>query len=219
MNKFSIGIRRLKQVLIRYNRIINVILGQLPDKKAFASLGKGAYFESTAYIGSPESVYIGEYVRLRHDLNIINASNERVVIGSYCVFAPHVTIVTNSHRSTVGKTQFEISCSHENDKSGDVIIGEDCWLGTNTTILQGVTLGRGCIVGAGAVVTKSVPPYAIVTGVPAKVIAATFSKEDILEHESMIYPKEKRMSEEDVCALFKGPLKGLSVYGVNPNNK
>ena len=82
-----------------------------------------------------------------------------------------------------------------------------------------MTLGRGCIVGSGAVVTKNVPPYAIVAGVPAKVVAATFSEEDIKEHESLIYPVEERMSEEDVSALFLGPLKGLPVYGVNPNRK
>lgn len=219
MNKLLNGFTRIKSVLKRYNRIVNVILANIHEKKEFAEFGTGSIIESTLCVASPKSVFIKNNVRLRHGLNIINAANEKVVIGSHCVLAPHVTIVTNSHRSTVGKTQFEISCTHENDKSGDVIIGDDCWLGTNTTILQGVTLGRGCIVGAGAVVTKSVPPYAIVAGVPARVIAATFSKEDILEHESMIYPPDERMSVEDVFALFKGPLKGLPVYGVNPNRK
>ena len=51
-----------------------------------------------------------------------------------------------------------------------VVIGDDCWIGSRVTIMPGVTLGRGCVVGAGAVVTRDVPPYAVVAGVPARVV-------------------------------------------------
>ncbi|MFN4057758.1 MAG: CatB-related O-acetyltransferase [Roseinatronobacter sp.] len=55
-----------------------------------------------------------------------------------------------------------------------VIIGHDVWIGAQSTILRGVTLGHGCVVAAGAVVTRDVPPYAIVAGVPARVIRHRF---------------------------------------------
>lgn len=61
------------------------------------------------------------------------------------------------------------------------IIGNDVWIGANAIILQGVTIGDGAIIAAGAVVTKDVPPYAIVGGVPAKVIKYRFSDEVILK--------------------------------------
>lgn len=217
MNKILNGVKRIRLVLKRYNRIVNIVLANIHDKTEFAAFGRGSIIESTIHVASPQSVFIKENVRLRFGVNIINATGEKVIIGSHCALAPYVTIVTNSHRSTVGKTQFQLSSSHENDISGDVVIEEDVWIGTNATILQGVTLGRGSIVGAGAVVTKNVPPYAVVAGVPAKVIAATFSKEDILEHEAHIYPLGERMKEEEVDKLFNGPLKGLSIYGINPN--
>ena len=51
-----------------------------------------------------------------------------------------------------------------------VSIGEDCWVGSGVTILDGVRIGNHCIIGAGAVVTKDIPDYAIVGGVPAKII-------------------------------------------------
>ena len=59
----------------------------------------------------------------------------------------------------------------------------------NSTILKGVTIGRGCIVAAGAVVNKSTPPYSIVGGVPAKVLKMRFTEEEIIEHERILYSK------------------------------
>jgi acetyltransferase-like isoleucine patch superfamily enzyme len=53
---------------------------------------------------------------------------------------------------------------------GDIVLEDDVWLGANVVVLDGVTIGRGAIVGAGAVVTQSIPPYAIAGGVPARVI-------------------------------------------------
>ena len=59
--------------------------------------------------------------------------------------------------------------------AGDTVIGDGCWIGSRAMIMQGVTLGEGAVVATGAVVTQDVPPYAIVGGVPAKVIRYRFS--------------------------------------------
>lgn len=63
--------------------------------------------------------------------------------------------------------------------AGDTIIGDGCWIGSRAMIMQGVTLGEGAVVATGAVVTKDVPPYTIVGGVPAKIIKTRFSPEQI----------------------------------------
>ena len=65
------------------------------------------------------------------------------------------------------------------DNKGDIIIGNDVWIGYETVILAGVTIGDGAIIGARAVVTKDVPPYTIVGGVPAKPIRKRFPQETI----------------------------------------
>ena len=65
------------------------------------------------------------------------------------------------------------------DNKGDIIIGNDVWIGYDAVILAGVTIGDGAIIGTRAVVTKDVPPYTIVGGVPAKPIRKRFSDEDI----------------------------------------
>lgn len=217
MNKLTNGIRRLCKVLQRYNRIVNLILREIPEKSDFGAFGKGSTLGNPACISTPKNVFVGKKVRIQRGLSIINAPDEQVFLGDYSVLAPNVTIVTNSHRSTVGKTQFEISGTHENDKSADVIVAEDVWIGTNGTILAGVHIGRGAIVGAGAVVTKNVPPYSVVAGVPARIIAAVFNKEDILEHESLVYPQAGRMTGEEINKLFEENLNGLPVYGINTN--
>ena len=76
------------------------------------------------------------------------------------------------------------------------MIEDDVWIGTRATVLQGVTIGRGTIVGAGAVVTKTVPPYAIVGGMPARVIRFRWDVETILEHEKTIYPAERCLARK-----------------------
>lgn len=64
---------------------------------------------------------------------------------------------------------------------GDIIIGSDVWIGANVIILSGVTIGNGAVIGNSTVVAKSVPPYGIVVGNPAKVIKKRFSEEEIKE--------------------------------------
>ena len=62
-------------------------------------------------------------------------------------------------------------------------IGPDCWIGFNVTILSGITVGRGAILAAGAVVTRDVPPYAIVAGSPARIVGSRMDDHEIAEHE------------------------------------
>jgi chloramphenicol O-acetyltransferase type B len=63
--------------------------------------------------------------------------------------------------------------------AGDTVIADGCWIGSRAMIMQGVKLGEGAVVATGAVVTQDVPPYAIVAGVPAKVIKYRFPEQDI----------------------------------------
>ena len=88
------------------------------------------------------------------------------------MFGPGVTVVTGDHRTDkLDRPMITVTDSEklpENDK--DVVFEGDNWVGANAIILKGVTVGKGAVISAGAVVTHEVPPYAIVGGVPAKVI-------------------------------------------------
>lgn len=84
-----------------------------------------------------------------------------------------------------------------------VIIEDDVWAGANITILKGVTIGRGSVIAAGAVVTKSCPPYSIIGGIPAKVLKFRFSIDEILQHEEKLYPVNKRFTKEKLIEQRK----------------
>ena len=72
-----------------------------------------------------------------------------------------------------------------------IVIEDGVWCGANVTILKGVTIGKDSIVAAGAVVTKSFPPYSIIGGVPAKLLKKRFTDEQIQEHERLMRDYEK----------------------------
>lgn len=68
----------------------------------------------------------------------------------------------------------------------DVVVEDDVWIGYGVTILKGVTIGHGSVVGACSVVTRSLPPYSVYTGVPALKIRERFNREQVLLHEKLL---------------------------------
>lgn len=186
-----------------------------PSKKEFGAFGVNSILEHPAMIDNIKSVFVESNVTLRDNLRIINAPNEKVVVKQYSVLSSGVTIITNSHRSTVGIPHFLLGPSHINDKSADVQIDEDVWVGANATILAGVHLGRGCVVSAGAVVTKSVPPYVLVAGTPARIIKRIFTVDQIIQHEQVLYPPQDRFEREELAALFDKNSQDGDVFGTD----
>lgn len=153
--------------------------------------------------GSLKNVFIYDNVGIGSNANL-STPGAKIVIKGHCAIAENLTIHTGNHARVVGKYVTDIT--KENKPGGydkDVIIESDVWVGSNVTILAGVTVGRGATIAAGAVVSKNVPPYCIVGGVPAKVIRCYWTKEQIQEHERILYPESERLSEEDIDILMK----------------
>jgi maltose O-acetyltransferase len=86
-------------------------------------------------------------------------------IGSHVMIAPYVTLITSNHRY---RTQYSSEGNYNEFKP--IIIQDDVWIGERAIILPGVTIGRGAIVGAGAVVSRNVPEFAVVVGNPAQIV-------------------------------------------------
>ena len=121
-------------------------------------------------------------------INVIqfdNNSKGDLKIGNYCSIAPDVSFVIDgehNHKliSTYPFKQRYLGGKDVSESKGDIVIGDDVWIGYRATILSGVKIGQGAIIAAGAVVVSDVAPYTIVGGVPAKAISKRF-EDDLIE--------------------------------------
>ena len=173
-------------------------------KKSMKYCGKGVYLRPTCSdlkglwnlsIGDGSSIPKG---------STFYCTEVPLTIGKKVIFGPNPTIITGDHRTDIiGKFIID---SHEKLPENDapVVIEDDVWTGANVTILKGVTIGRGSVLAAGAIVTKSCPPYSIIGGVPAKVLKYRFTIEEVLKHEQILYPENERYSEEYLIESRKG---------------
>jgi acetyltransferase-like isoleucine patch superfamily enzyme len=161
----------------------------------FARCGRNVRFHpkdrfsySTIYIGN--DVFIGS--------GACFSSKKGITIGNKVMFGPNVTIRGGNHNTSVsGRFMFDVQEKRPEDDQ-PVAIKEDVWIGAGSIILKGVTIGRGAIVAAGAVVSRDVDPYSIVGGVPARLIRYRWSPKEIHEHELVVYPPHKRLSQTDL---------------------
>lgn len=184
-------------------------------KYKFGEFGSNSIIEYPCRIESPSNVYIYENVHIRFGLSIINAVGESVIIKKNTVLAPNVTLVTNNHTPTVGVPIYLLVSSHINDKSSSIVIEEDVWIGTRVTILQGVKIGRGAVVGANSLITKTVPPYSVVAGNPAKVIATRFNLKQVISHEEKLYEKAERLQKTSLEYMFSTTFKYMHSLGLD----
>ncbi|MDE7418966.1 MAG: CatB-related O-acetyltransferase [Muribaculaceae bacterium] len=152
-----------------------------------------------------QSIEVGDYTiyndfvsdpRLFEKNNVLYhypINHDRLIIGKFCSIACGAKFMFNCANHTMKSlSTYTFPLFYEEwdlpksevvvawDNKGDIVIGNDVWIGFEAIILAGVKIGDGAIIGARAVVTKDVPPYSIVGGIPAKVIRKRYT-EDIIE--------------------------------------
>lgn len=130
------------------------------------AISLGLYSQIYAAGNGSEKIVIGNDVRLNSNVMINADQGGRIEIGHRCIIGPNVVLRTSNHIFSDRRIPI-IEQGHE---AGTIIIKDDVWIGANVSIIGGVTIGVGAVVGAGSVVTKNVDDYAIVAGVPAKLI-------------------------------------------------
>lgn len=178
-------------LLIKFSLIIPYLYDAIwapAYKHAMKHCGKGVYIRpmSSDFKGL-ENLSIGDGTSIPKG-STIYCTNAPLTIGKKVIFGPRPTIITGDHRiDIIGKHLIDVTDEEklpEND--APVTIEDGVWCGANVTILKGVTIGRGSIVAAGAVVNKSCAPYSIIGGVPAKLIKMRFTPEQIIAHEKQL---------------------------------
>jgi acetyltransferase-like isoleucine patch superfamily enzyme len=129
-------------------------------------VGLGFYSQIYAAGKGNERVIIGDNVCLNSNV-MINADLEgRIEIGPNCIIGPNVVFRTSNHEFS----SREIPIREQGHRPGTIVVKDNVWIGANAAIIGNVTIGRGSIIGAGAVVIGDVDDFAIVVGVPAKQI-------------------------------------------------
>lgn len=163
-----------------FNRIIMYIMLPL-----FKEHGKNVLFFPTNSLFSYNTIILGNDVYIGPGA-VLSASLSGIIFGNKIQLGPNVTMMGGDHNTTVvGKYMYDV---HEKLPENDlpIVIEDDVWIGTGAIILKGVRIGEGAIIAAGALVIKDVPNYAIVGGVPAKILKMRFTSEEILEHKKKL---------------------------------
>lgn len=137
------------------------------------SIGEDVAIQSNCRFARPTTMEIGHHVFINFGVNFLNSDKAGIKIGNFVAIGPQcLFITTNKNYAEWTRPLFGTN----NDIHKPIIISDDVWIGANVTVLPGVKIGRGAIVGAGAVVTKDIPPYAVAAGVPARIIKYRFDK-------------------------------------------
>ena len=161
-------------------------------KRCMKHCGKGVYIRPmSSDIKGLWNLSVGDGTSIPKG-STIYCTDAACTIGKKVLFGPKPTIITGDHRIDIlGKYMTDVTVEEKfvdgvNVYDLPVVIEDDVWCGANVTILKGVTIGHGSVVAAGAVVTKSFPPYSIIGGIPAKLLKMRFTEEEIKEHERML---------------------------------
>jgi acetyltransferase-like isoleucine patch superfamily enzyme len=162
----------------------------VPMCALFGSHGRRFRFDPWGRYCYP-NIHVGDDVNLGYR-PILLALHSEIRIGNHVMFGPRVVVIGGGHNTTVpGRFMSDVLEKTGNEDLG-VTIEDDIWVGAGAVILRGVRVGRGSVIGAGSVVTKSVPPYAIVVGNPARLIRFRWDVDTIVRHEQSLYPPEER---------------------------
>lgn len=157
----------------------------------FKSCGKNFRWDpTTSFFARPESAEIGDNVFLGEGFHISVALSLK--IGDGVVAGPRLIIMGGDHDMTqIGKRLHQV----REGNNLPVVIEKDVWIGARVTILKGVTVGEGAVLGAGSVVTKDIPPYAIAVGSPARPVKKRLEDGDLRRHLEILDYEEENIAE------------------------
>jgi len=199
MAKGNITIRFIRYWIAKGRRAMRKWFVEPFILRSFGEYGHNVRIPRGCTFSGCANIFVGSDVFFGID-TLILTQDACLRIGSHVMFGPRVSIITGDHRTDVfGKYMCDVTVADKHPHNDqDVVIEDDVWIGANSTILKGVTIGRGSVIAAGALVTKSCPPYSIIGGVPAKLLKTRFTPEQIEQHEALLAQKHNGGSRKDM---------------------
>lgn len=154
----------------------------------FQEVGKDCYLGKNIKI-TPKNIRLGNHVYIGEG-SVIQSAHGEIIIGNHVMLGPNVHIHGGNHIfNEIGCYMDEVKSKNEGE-DGQVVIEDDVWIGSCSIVLKGVRIGKGSVIGAGAIVTKDVPSYSIYTNKIEPIIRRRFSNEEIIEHERQIAKRD-----------------------------
>ena len=158
-------------------------------------------------------VSVGKYSYGHLNVFEWNIDGERLQIGNCVSLAEDVKFILGGNHSISGYSTFPFSAMSglapniDAQCKGAIIVNDDVWIGIGAIILSGVTIGRGAVVAAGSIVSRDIPPYAIVAGNPAKVIKYRLSEDEIRIASKLDFSKVQidLINEDNIHVLYEKP--------------
>ena len=130
------------------------------------TLGPGVRYAPNVSFSNAERISIGANTRVGAHTSLWAGDHSgRITIGADCNFGPNCFVTASNYGIEPGTPILD-----QPKQDADIVIGDDVWFGTGVTVLAGVTIGSHCVIAAGSVVTRDIPPNSVVGGVPAKVL-------------------------------------------------
>ncbi len=130
-----------------------------------ARIGPGVKMAPNVSLRSGERIEIGARAHVGAYCSLWAGDRSRIVLGEDALLGPEVYITTSNYGTVPG-----VPIMTQPRTESDVVVGRDVWLGARVIVLPGVTIGDGCVVGAGSVVTRSLPPNSVAVGAPARIV-------------------------------------------------
>lgn len=153
----------------------------------FKSIGEHCYLGRDLKL-TPQNITLGNHVSIGAG-SVIQSSHGEIIIGDHVMLGPNVHIHGGNHIFTEIGCYIDEAPPKKMGQDGKIVIEDDVWIGSCSIILKGVHIGRGSVIGGGAIVTKDVPPYSIYMNKIEPIIRKRFSDEEIKEHEQQIKKK------------------------------
>lgn len=176
--------RRCKDLMFDYNHTRPSEYKKKQDllKQILGSMGEEIWIESPAAFSYGCNTHMGSHVYANYNLVIVDDCD--IFIGDYVMFAPNVTLTATGHPVAPLPRRKGAQFSQP------IRIGDDVWVGSNTVIMPGVTIGSNVVIGAGSVVTHDIPDNVVAFGTPCRVVRP------ITEEDSRYYQKNKLINPD-----------------------
>lgn len=162
----------------------------------FGSFGSNSWFSPFGTYLCTKKILVGSNVYVGKGAYL--SASEGLEFGDGVTVGPELMVMGGDHKiDDVGKYIYQMKSGGENSP---VVIEDDVWIGARVTLLKGVKVGEGAVIGAGSIVTKDIPPYTIFAGNPARKIGYRYQKEQLEEHHKLV---DSRYDLKELVSIYE----------------